>query len=233
MKKAEGDIMKKTLIILFAGMIVLSLTACSQNKNETSIETNSMKEASTGEWNRAETPLIPNEVKQLLDKATGDILGETYTPIAYIGNQADSGTNHAILCKVTPVVPDALATYSIVILFEDLQGNVEITEVQNSDAEAPTKQEGVSGAWAEAESSAVTEEAKIALDKATEDLLGIEYSPVALLGIQVVAGTNYSLLCEVKATDPKAEPSYSVVVVYMDLEGNAEITDAYDFISNK
>ena len=65
--------------------------------------------------------------------------------------------------------------------------------------------------------------AKAAFEKATEGLEGYEYEPIALLGTQVAAGINYSILARGKAVVPKAEPSYEIVTVYEDLDGNAEI----------
>ena len=230
--------MKKLFALLLAWIMVFSLAACGQSKNEngTSEKTDSVEGVASGGWSRAESPVVPDEVKSLLEKATEGMLGADYTPVAYIGSQVVSGTNHAVLCKIAPAVPDASATYSIVILYEDLEGNVEITDVLDSEAEAPAEQEeGVNGGWADAESPVMTEEAKAALDKATEELLGAEYSPVALLGTQVVAGTNYSILCEVSAATPETESEYAIVHVYENIDGSAEITDIYEFsvISNE
>ena len=66
-------------------------------------------------------------------------------------------------------------------------------------------------------------EAKAAFEKATEGLTGYEYEPIALLGTQIVSGTNYSILARGKAVVPDAEPSYEIITIYEDLEGNAEI----------
>lgn len=66
-------------------------------------------------------------------------------------------------------------------------------------------------------------EAKAAFEKATEGLTGYEYEPIALLGTQVVSGTNYSILARGKVVIPDAEPSYEIITIYEDLEGNAII----------
>lgn len=65
--------------------------------------------------------------------------------------------------------------------------------------------------------------AKAAFEKATEGLTGYEYEPIALLGTQLVAGTNYSILVRGSVV-PDAEPAYEIIIVYEDLEGNARIT---------
>ena len=79
------------------------------------------------------------------------------------------------------------------------------------------------GGWKLTEDGALTEEAQSAFDKATEGLLGVNYTPLALLGTQLVSGTNYCFLCEATVVYPDAQPYYAVVSVYQDLQGKAEI----------
>ena len=79
------------------------------------------------------------------------------------------------------------------------------------------------GGWRLSEDGAVTEEALSAFGKASEALLGVNYTPVALLGTQLVNGTNYSLLCEAAAVTPNAPVYYAVVTVYESLAGEAEV----------
>ena len=87
-------------------------------------------------------------------------------------------------------------------------------------AEAP-----LDGGWSVAESAAVTDEYRAVFDKALEQLVGVDYEPIAYLGSQVVAGTNHCFLCRSTVVVPGAEPSLSLVYIYEDLEGNAEITN--------
>ena len=88
-----------------------------------------------------------------------------------------------------------------------------------------TKDAGPSnfGSWQLTDDGAITDDAKTALEKATDGLLGASYSPVALLGTQLVSGTNYCFLCEKTVVYPDAKPSYAIVSVYADLQGEAEI----------
>lgn len=71
-------------------------------------------------------------------------------------------------------------------------------------------------------------EAKAAFEKALEGLVGCAYEPVALIGSQVVAGTNYVILCRTTPVVPDAETVFSLVTVYEDLNGNAELKDVTD-----
>jgi hypothetical protein len=110
-------------------------------------------------------------------------------------------------------------------------------EVQNTDEQAEKTQESegvemgsIEGGWNISDETDIDKnpEAKAALENALENMLGAEYVPVAVLGTQVVAGTNYCILCKVTAVYPDAKPDYVMVYVYEDPEGNAEITDTKD-----
>lgn len=85
------------------------------------------------------------------------------------------------------------------------------------------KNEATVGGWTLTENGALTEEAQGAFDKAMEGLVGVNYTPAALLGTQLVSGTNYCFLCEATAVYPDAQPYYAVVTVYQDLQGKAEV----------
>ena len=66
-------------------------------------------------------------------------------------------------------------------------------------------------------------EALDALNAALDGLEGCVYKPIALLGTQVVAGTNYCFLCETTVVVPDAQPSYALVYVFDGLEGEHEL----------
>ena len=83
-----------------------------------------------GGWAYAESAEITDAIKKVMEKATETLTGATYEPVAYVGSQVVAGTNHAILCKCVPSVPSAdnSANYVLVYVYEDLQGNCQITE---------------------------------------------------------------------------------------------------------
>ena len=72
----------------------------------------------------------------------------------------------------------------------------------------------------------MTDEAKTAFDVATKKVTDESYTLEALLGTQLVSGTNYLMLC--KKTDNDGETKYVVITVYADLNGGAEITSEHD-----
>lgn len=105
-----------------------------------------------------------------------------------------------------------------------------------TEAETSAKgEEPLDGGWTLSESDAATlpEEVQTAFDKATDSLTGGYYVPVGYLGSQVVAGMNYALLCELfpstKTSDTAPEGKFEVIIIYNDLNGNAEITHAAGF----
>lgn len=90
-----------------------------------------------GAYEPAESPEITDEIQALCDKAFADLEGAVYTPVALIATQVVAGTNYEILFEKEIVVPDAEKTYAIGIIYEDLDGNASITEIDDiSDEEA-------------------------------------------------------------------------------------------------
>ena len=85
--------------------------------------------------------------------------------------------------------------------------------------------EPAAGGWAvnAEDPTLIPEEALEAFNKATEELVGCDYEPIALLGSQVVAGTNYCLLCETTLAVPDAQPGYALVYFYDGVNGEKEI----------
>ena len=196
-------------------------------KFETDTEEQSSTEAESepieGGWTKADSAKITKEHKKLFEKATKELVGATYEPVALLETQVVAGTNYRFLCKITPVVPNGKPRYSVVELYEDLSGNVSITKTMDSELEAPTEQ--LDGGYSEDISMKLSKDAKVAFSKATETLTGVSYDPVLFLGSQVVAGTNYRILCRTTAATAGAEEGYAILTIYADLEGNATISD--------
>ena len=117
--------MKKLIAILCALLLAASLTAAmAEDAGIGGI---------AGGWAAAADPTVTDDVKALLDKALAELVGVDYVPVAYLGSQVVAGTNHAILCQATVVVPDAEPFYAIVYLYEDLQGNVSVLDIEEFD----------------------------------------------------------------------------------------------------
>lgn len=104
------------------------------------------------------------------------------------------------------------------------------TNVQpEADAQPETEPvTGKVGGWTIADDTAMTDELRAIFEKALEELVGVNYVPVACLGTQVVAGTNYCFLTQGTVVYPDAVPQFKLVYVYADLEGNAQLLNIVD-----
>ena len=247
--------MKKTIIYILMAVLLISmlgLSACGNKSQEG--ELNSVDASDTGDavegtgdgmldggWNVADNTAVelPEEVQTAFDKALETLTGSynEVIPIAYIGRQIVSGTNYAVLYRVTYADEKAPVGLVVLAVYEDLEGNAtllsseefSIAEYNTGDEEADENvgAEPLAGGWQIPEqitAAEIPEEAKNAFNKAVEGLTGNDLTPMALLGTQVVAGTNYAFLCRSKLVTAEPVESIQVVIVYEDLEGNATIS---------
>ena len=220
--------MKKLLALLLAAMLGVSLAFC-LTSCEDEEETGSEGGEIVGGWSVPASVKVTDAAVNALKKATEKLAGGTYEPIALLGTQVVAGTNYRLLCTFTPATEGADASYTIVTVYEDLEGNAEITEILTSDAKVNVTAEVIDGGWAAPETPDVTEEAGKALQAAVSQMVGAQYNPLALIGTQVVAGTNYCLLCEITPVVENPEPHYSVVTVYEGADGTTSVVETFDF----
>lgn len=226
--------MKKEAVLVITGIFVLSVSACGghtaaaggQGKEG---EGMTEERVPDGEWTRADSPEITDAIRRLTEQASGGLVGAKYTPAAYIGSLAGEGTDHAVLCEITPVIPDAVPAYAVVRIHEDPDGGAAITEVLGSEAKAEAARSGPLGGWTASESPVVSEEARSAFEKAVPAQEDFPYEPAALLETQLVSGMNYSVFCVSEDLTSDGTPRYAIVHVYEALDGSAEITEIYGF----
>lgn len=89
----------------------------------------------------------------------------------------------------------------------------------------------IPGGWqlvADDTSMEANPDAQAALEEATSQLVGANYEPIALLGTQIVSGTNYCILCRVTPVTLNPQPHFSLVYVYAALDGSCKIIDTAD-----
>ena len=115
--------LKKALTVLGIVAIILTLAGCGAGKKEKEI---------VGGWETAEDGTITTELQELFDKAMEKLEGVDYTPVKLLETQVVAGTNYRFLCDATVVSPNAETKQAIVTIYEDLQGNVEILEIQDA-----------------------------------------------------------------------------------------------------
>ena len=121
--------------------------------------------------------------------------------------------------------PDYLTIDSVTMSTPD-DGPQEVTP------EGGLEMSGLPGGWSVFEDGTeykLPDEVKEAFDKAMEEYDGMNLTPIALLGSQVVAGRNYQILCSGAPVVPDPQPGLYVAVIYLDLQENAAITNVVDF----
>ncbi len=95
----------------------------------------------------------------------------------------------------------------------------------------PVQKQAISGGWGSVSSPAITPELRALFDKAFDGYTGVNFTPVAYVAVQVVAGYNHLFICRRKPViSPSLNPieTYAFVEIYEDLSGNAEFTNDID-----
>lgn len=82
-----------------------------------------------GGWRQREDMNLSEEDTSIFDKAMEGFVGVSYSPIAVLATQVVAGTNYAYLCEATPAVLDPEPFYAVVVIYEDLSGNTEISDI--------------------------------------------------------------------------------------------------------
>lgn len=128
--------MKKLISLILALMLaILAIPALAEDAqdSDTAVDPNIDPDFLVGAWESwTGNPLeIPDDVKAAFDKAMEGLVGCTYEPIAILGSQVVSGMNYCLLCKTTIVTPDAPVSYTLVYIYEALDGTAEILRIQD------------------------------------------------------------------------------------------------------
>ncbi len=111
------------------------------------------------------------------------------------------------------------------------------TEIMTADApvvaetdaalETAGAEDMLAGGWSRPKSPALTAEVKTYFAEALPDGEHTFYEPEALLGTQVVSGTNYKILYrKIYIGTDDATDTYGIGTFYVDLKGNVELLDA-------
>ena len=184
-----------------------------------------------GAWtvNAGETPPDDNPAAMSAFEKANEAIGSVYEPLAYLGAQALEGNSYQFLCRDT-TESGAPASYEIVTVYENPQGDAEIIESVLLPELAEVGGEAESG-WKVNGGDVLleaNEKVRTAFEKSLEGVSGAKYEAVAYLASQEADGENYMIFCRVTPDVSDAVPFFTVATVYTDSEGNAEITDVTD-----
>ena len=227
---------KKILSVLVILLALFTLVGCNKDTKTKETEQEGKGEVAGG-WQidtSAKTLQMSNEAKTAFEKAIEEYDGVDLKPIALLGTQVVAGTNYMYLCTSTPVTQNPKTSYAIVIVYKDLKGKSEITAVEDFDytkytnVKAEDKEdEEVTGGWTVYDKTSeqeLSEKVQKIFDDSMKELTGATYKPIALLGTQVVAGTNYSVIA-LETTTTKTPKNYiSVLTIYEDLNEESKVS---------
>ncbi len=237
--------MKKMIILLAAAASVMAFTACTAKpvEQESDIQ-GAVKEAAEAVKEAAETVknTVPSDepapgVEEVYDEGeahgwtaaednsiTGtrasmfedakELLQHENEPVAYLAIQEPDELNHCYLTKEAK--EDGSLKYRLVYVHDEHGEWVGI--LQADDLFDP--EGGLAGGWTAVEGDAA-KEGLDAFEKTSKSYSEKTLTAIQTLGSQVVAGTNYKILC--KASSGQSA-GFVLVTVYKDLAGNCEIT---------
>lgn len=176
-----------------------------QARNESAESAQAQTPATAGWLTSTQAPsLVSDESRTVFESATQDWTGSTLNPIAEVATQVVAGTNHMYLCTSTPAESNAEPTWTMIVVYEDLNEDARITSVEelnlndpatlNDQEDAP---QNLAGGWSVAEPSSnpLTGDVEAAFAKAAESYVTVDLAPIALLGTQEGTGTGYLVLC--------------------------------------
>ena len=191
---------------------------------------------------------FPESAQKALEKALQTFVGSNVEAMAYMGSQIVNGTNYRFICRVSDIQTGA-AKLSLVTVYEDLDGNAEISDMKQIDPlavmtdgeliedEVPETGGdcdifvgGKVGAYTnEMIGNGLPDDLKAAFEQAFTEFVGSELTPVSVLGSQVVAGTKYFILCDQVLVTAGAEHKQAVVTLLVAPDGTASVEDIADF----
>ena len=86
-----------------------------------------------GGWQATTDAAVTEEARAALEKALTEFAGRKVEHVALLGTQVVAGINYAILCRVTPVVPDPVSAYAIAYVYAGVDGSCQLLEIDDID----------------------------------------------------------------------------------------------------
>lgn len=206
--------MKKIFGVLLVLTLAVFVTACGSKEKKN--ESNEFKEVFPSEMVEKDERII-----KIFEDAKKEYTGLELELIATLGKQVVAGTNYMFLAKGTVPGSDK-ASYKIVVVYNDLEGNSAITKVEDFDYTKYTGKnvdydaEEKVGGWevaAPGKPIMLEEEVQSIFDKATETLTGMQYKPIVVLGTQEGDTTSYAVLCYAQPTVPDSREYIYILTI--------------------
>jgi len=114
---------------------------------------------------------------------------------------------------------------TLLILIGCKSNKDEIVDIESDQHNVPTLDN--SGGWVLNEDLPQINDA--IFDSATRELIGASYSPICILGSQVVSGENIQYLCYASPISNETSISLKVITIYNNLNNESEVSSIADF----
>lgn len=164
----------------------------------------------TGSWNiNVVTSGMPQKVASAFGALAEQLIGAEYEPIAYLGSQVVNGINHAVLAK--QILTTGRDTTNVVILiFNEKPNAMEATLVS---IDRVVEGGAALGSIKIDPQVEIPDDANAAWDEAFGAWVGTKLEPIALLGTQVVKGTNFIFAATVTPVAPDGAAKASIITI--------------------
>lgn len=191
-----------------------------------------------GSWtvSKSRYSFLTSAQKTVFKKATKDIAGVNYKAVAVAATQTVAGTNYAFLCQGTTTTKPQKKSWYILTVNKDLKKKVKLlsaekiklSTIKTSDNPRESLYGGYTVCPVKYKAAALSDHARKVFRNGTAGYVGYRLYPIALLGTQVVSGTNYRFLVYGKDTDFLAD-DLLVVDIYENLSGKCELSTVRSF----
>ena len=177
--------------------------------------------ARSGGYQKPDSPEVDATLRSYVEKAAAGISKDIiYTPLALIGVRENDGQDYRVFCKRTAVRPGAKSTYSILDIHANLIGDVVVADIIDTGIEAYGT--GEAAAWTEAESPVISKGEGAYFDEAVKGLVGVKFTPLAILATEKIRGTNYCFIAD--ATTVSDNPANATVLFYFSVGEDGKVT---------
>ena len=231
MKKLNTKILA---IGLSAVMLTSAVAACKTTETSAQpAESSAQTEASDpqggsstalGGWTIPDSIAITGDQQAAFDQAIKTEQDYPFKAIFVLATQVVSGTNYVFLCQSTAEKNG----YTLAYVNVDPSGKASLIKDDRIILPGTESGEQLAGGWSYAETPDISLELNDVLNKGLEKLIGVDYVGIALIGTQVVAGTNYAVLYRTTVLDGNSTTKYQLVYFNEDLQGNVTVTENVD-----
>lgn len=212
---------RKSIALVLAFTMVITFAVCMP-----------VSAASSGGWSvsKAKYSFLTKSQKTVFNKATKEIEGVSYKPVALLAKQTVSGTNYIYLSQGTTVTAKPVKAWYILSAGKTLDNKVLLNSINkinlkkiktNKNPRKKTTPGGLAIVKFKNKAKALSKSVWKVFKKGTKKYTGYKLTPIALLGTQVVAGKNYRFMCYGKGYAGK---DIFVVDIYENLKGKCKVT---------